>query len=114
MEHTNDMFDTQNLKNTQQSLETTTATFKSKKIVFPTVCRVMVHSQSQQKEKNIAVWAILGGEERQNKSGTIIQIERKITIFAQNQILEKCKKENQRGLPELLSPAPKVVDTGPT
>ena len=26
----------------------------------------------------------------------------------------KCKKENQRGLPELLSPAPKVVDTEPT
>ena len=104
------MFDKQNLKNTQQSLETTTATFKSKIIVFPTVCNVMVHSQSQQKEKNIAVWAILG-EERQNKSGTIIQIERKITIFAQNQILEKCKKENQRGRPELLSPAPKVVDT---
>ena len=70
MEQTNDMFDTQNLKNTQQSLETTTATFKSKIIVFPTVCRVMVHSQSQQKEKNIAVCAILGGEERQNKSGT--------------------------------------------
>ena len=71
MEQTNDMFDTQNLKNTQQSLENTTATFKSKIIVFPTVCRVMVHSQSQQKEKNIAVCAILGGEERQNKSGTI-------------------------------------------